>query len=67
MPNDLGNFARPKDPGSWRSSSTWGDLRPGSITAVTRHCGKPSCHCAKHTTLDMIRNFVLLGAWRARP
>src|ERR1700757_5521953 len=25
-----------------------GDLRPGSITAVTRRCGKPSCHCAKH-------------------
>src|SRR6266513_6417780 len=24
------------------------DLRPGSITAVTRRCGKPSCHCAKH-------------------
>jgi len=25
-----------------------GDLRPGSITAVSRRCGKPSCHCAKH-------------------
>ena len=24
-----------------------GDLRPGSITAVTRRCGKPSCHCAQ--------------------
>jgi hypothetical protein len=24
-----------------------GDLRPGSITAVVRRCGKPSCHCAK--------------------
>ena len=24
-----------------------GDLRPGSITAVVRCCGKPSCHCAK--------------------
>jgi hypothetical protein len=24
------------------------DLRPGSITAVTRRCGKPTCHCAKH-------------------
>ncbi len=24
-----------------------GDLRPGSVTAVTRRCGKPSCHCAK--------------------
>ena len=24
-----------------------GDLRPGSITAVTRSCGKPTCHCAQ--------------------
>ena len=24
-----------------------GDLRPGCITAVTRRCGKPSCHCAQ--------------------
>ena len=24
-----------------------GDLRPGSITAVVRCCGKPTCHCAK--------------------
>ena len=27
--------------------STLGDLRPGSITAVARRCGKPNCHCAK--------------------
>jgi hypothetical protein len=26
---------------------TLGDLRPGSVTAVARRCGKPSCHCAK--------------------
>jgi hypothetical protein len=26
-----------------------GDLRPGSITAVVRRCGKPSCHCARPT------------------
>src|SRR5205814_8851706 len=26
---------------------SWGDLRPGSITAVVRRCGKPSCHCAR--------------------
>jgi hypothetical protein len=25
-----------------------GDLRPGPITAVTRRCGRSSCHCAKH-------------------
>ncbi len=24
-----------------------GDLRRGSITAVVRRCGKPTCHCAK--------------------
>ncbi len=24
-----------------------GDLRPGSITAVVRRCGKQTCHCAK--------------------
>ncbi len=27
--------------------TTLGDLRPGSICAVSRRCGKPSCHCAK--------------------
>ena len=27
--------------------ATLGDLRPGSICAVLRRCGKPTCHCAK--------------------
>jgi hypothetical protein len=27
--------------------SSLGDLRPGSICAVPRRCGKPTCHCAK--------------------
>jgi hypothetical protein len=27
--------------------ATLGDLRSGSICAVSRRCGKPSCHCAK--------------------
>jgi len=27
--------------------ATLGDLRPGSICAVARRCGKPTCHCAK--------------------
>jgi hypothetical protein len=27
---------------------TLGDLRPGSISAVVRRCGKPNCHGAKH-------------------
>jgi hypothetical protein len=30
-----------------RQISGLGDLRPGSISAVTRRCGKPTCHCAK--------------------
>ena len=30
-----------------RQISALGDLRPGSISAVVRRCGKPSCHCAK--------------------
>jgi hypothetical protein len=30
-----------------RRFATLGDLRPGSICAVPRRCGKPSCHCAK--------------------
>jgi hypothetical protein len=30
-----------------RQIATLGDLRPGSICAVPRRCGKPTCHCAK--------------------
>lgn len=30
-----------------RQFSSLGDLRPGSICAVSRRCGKPNCHCAK--------------------
>jgi hypothetical protein len=30
-----------------RQISSLGDLRPGSICAVPRRCGKPTCHCAK--------------------
>jgi len=30
-----------------RQLATLGDLRQGSICAVSRRCGKPSCHCAK--------------------
>ena len=31
--------------------TTLGDLRPGSICAVARRCGKPTCHCAKPNDL----------------
>jgi hypothetical protein len=27
--------------------SRLGDFQPGSITNVTRRCGKPNCHCAQ--------------------
>jgi hypothetical protein len=30
-----------------RQINSLGDLRPGSICAVSRRCGKPTCHCAK--------------------
>src|SRR5258707_362262 len=30
-----------------RQFPSLGDLRPGSICAVSRRCGKPTCHCAK--------------------
>jgi hypothetical protein len=30
-----------------RQFTTLSDLRPGSICAVSRRCGKPTCHCAK--------------------
>src|SRR5260370_42614540 len=30
-----------------RHFTTLGDLRTGSICAVPRRCGKPTCHCAK--------------------
>ncbi len=30
-----------------RQFTSLGDLRPGSICAVVRRCGKPTCHCAK--------------------
>jgi hypothetical protein len=30
-----------------RQIAALGDLRPGSIRAVSRRCGKPTCHCAK--------------------
>ncbi len=30
-----------------RQFTTLSDLRPGSICAVSRRCGKSTCHCAK--------------------
>ena len=36
-----------------------GDLRPGSITAPKRRCGKPTCHCAKSGDLGHDPHFRL--------
>jgi len=36
-----------------------GDFRPGSVTATTRRCGKPSCHCAKPNDLGHDPQFRL--------
>lgn len=30
-----------------REFPSLGDFRPGSVCAVSRRCGKPTCHCAK--------------------
>ena len=38
---------KPNAPRSFQQFTTLGDLRPGSICAVARRCGKPTCHCAK--------------------
>jgi hypothetical protein len=43
-----------------------GDLRPGSITAVTRRCGKSSCHSPNTTTRDTTPNDASLAACPAR-
>lgn len=30
-----------------RQFTTLGDMRRGSVSAFTRKCGKPNCHCAR--------------------
>jgi len=46
MPDDLATLDAQRSK-LLESFLSLGDLRPGSITAVVRRCGKPSCHCAK--------------------
>jgi hypothetical protein len=46
MPNSLPELEAERS-GILRQFTTLGDLRPGSICAVARRCGKPACHCAK--------------------
>ena len=46
MPNSLPELEAQRSK-ILRQFTTLGDLRPGSICAVVRRCGKPSCHCAK--------------------
>jgi hypothetical protein len=46
MPNSLRELETERSQ-ILRQLTTLGDLRPGSICAVPRRCGKPTCHCAK--------------------
>jgi len=46
MPNSLPEWEAERSH-ILRQFTTLGDLRPGSICAVARRCGKPTCHCAK--------------------
>ena len=57
-----------------RQLTTLGDLRTGSICAVPRRCGKPTCHCAKlndpghdpqiRLTRTVAESFPSPSAWR---
>jgi hypothetical protein len=46
MPNSLPELEAERSK-ILRQFTTLGDLRTGSICAVARRCGKPTCHCAK--------------------
>ena len=46
MPNSLPELEAERSK-ILRRFTALGDLRPGSIGAVARRCGKPTCHCAK--------------------
>ena len=46
MPNSLSELEAERSK-ILRQFTSLGDLRPGSICAVPRRCGKPTCHCAK--------------------
>jgi hypothetical protein len=46
MPNSLPELESQRS-AILRQFTDLGDLRPGSICAVPRRCGKPTCHCVK--------------------
>jgi hypothetical protein len=46
MPNSLSELEAERSK-ILRQFTSLGDLRQGSICAVPRRCGKPTCHCAK--------------------
>jgi hypothetical protein len=48
MPNDLATLETQRSK-LLEEFLDLGALRQGSISAVTRRCGKPTCHCAKHS------------------
>ena len=46
--------------------ATLGDLRQGSICAVPRRCGKPTCHCAGPTIPTTIHKFDSPVRWTGK-
>jgi hypothetical protein len=48
MPNDLATLETQRSK-LLEEFLDLGDLRQGSISAVTRRCGKPSCHCGQNS------------------
>ena len=48
MPNDLATLETQRSK-LLEEFLDLGALRQGSISAATWRCGKPTCHCAKHS------------------
>jgi hypothetical protein len=46
MPDSLPDLEAVRDK-LFQQMQTVGDFRTGSISAVVRRCGKPTCHCAQ--------------------
>ena len=46
MLNDIHSLESSRD-SLVRALAQLQDMRPGSVSAVFRRCGKPGCHCAR--------------------
>jgi hypothetical protein len=46
MPDDIPSLESSRD-SLVRGFAQLQDMRPGSVSAVFRRCGKPNCHCAR--------------------